>query len=254
MQAAKSSRVLLATRIEAVLLSAFAGLITSLLLYLMDKISVFSLVMILLGISNALCIYRYLWTKSAIGFRQIWVPRSKTPIDYRIEDAKKEYTIVGVTLNSMLQITGIGVDIEAFKDNMPRQLAIRALLLHPDSVFFEERVRAVHAKDLNIELTLEMKRGQQLEVIRKFVSCFGGNVEIRFYNTYPAWWVQIVDKNTVYFATQTRATHIGQTYPFGMLLLKEYDSELFDTVTTWVDSMWRNSLALNLDGSIPALP
>ncbi len=91
-------------------------------------------------------------------------------------------------------------------------------------------------------------------MIRKIRACLGKNVEIRFYNTYPAWWVQIIDYDKIYFATQTRASHIGQTYPFGMLLVKKYDSELFNTVSTLVGSLWRNSLHLNPDGSIPPLP
>jgi hypothetical protein len=238
---------------NAFVVNVIAGMVVVVILYWI-KVITLPWLLFTVTLVGALCILiNYMWFRRVIGIRQLWPPNSRNRLRYYLAEATERYIVMGVTLHSMLQITGIGVDLERFAVTMPKQLRIQLLLLHPDSPFFAERVRAAHPNHPNLTTVIEQKRCSQLDFIERVRTCLCGNVNIRFYNSFPAWWIQYIDNKTIHMATQTRNSHIGQTFPLGLTLKKEDDSLLFWTVSEMIESVWEKALPLNPNGTLPLL-
>lgn len=236
----------------SVLLGVFSSLLASFILFLINKIDLRGLIEIVLFGCYSSVIINYLWLLRHTGIRKIWTPLSRKPLTYKITDAKRDYFVAGVTLHSMLEITGIGIDIEKLPQQIPAGLNIRLLILHPDSPFFAERITIAHP-DMSPSDAIAQKKEELTTVISKMKDHFGDSVDIRFYDSYPAWWIQMIDSHIIYFSTQTNKSHIGQTYPFALELRNEHQSELYRQIEELVDITWKHAIKLRKDKSIPAL-
>ena len=166
---------------------------------------------------------KYWRLKHTLEISEIWMPQTDPQgkrLNYRLGEAKEQYAVVSVTLNSMLQSTGIGVDFETLGRTMQKGLNLRFLVLHPESPHFRERSQAAHPNAADFVEIYNQKRHHLMMFIKTARANLGSNAQIRFYDTYPAWWIQMIDNSTVDPATQTKDSHLGQTYPLAIKLIE----------------------------------
>ena len=185
-----------------------------------------------------------------LGLRKFWIAGTKYN-RYHLEEARKDYMAMGVTLASFAQVAGVGVDIEGLADKVPSGLSIRLLILHPESEHFKQRVAEAHPS-LTPKQAIHKKR-KELKQLLKALAPIRDRTEVRFYDAHPTWWVQMIDSQDIYLATQTRESHIGQSYPAGLLLSAASDSWLGRSLRDYLEATWAAAPSLTGSGKVPAL-
>ncbi len=110
-------------RIEGLIIGTLGSLLAALIIYLLKDISTVTIIMAVAIVIPMPLLYMLFFIIRAIGLSKLWLPKSIFHLNYRIYDAKSEYIAMGVTLNSMLQTTGVGFDIEKYAEQMPRALS-----------------------------------------------------------------------------------------------------------------------------------